>query len=310
MAGVVVQGFEARYVPGAAEALRRAHRRHLAREALLADAPDYELLVRRECEEATGAVALDGDTVVGYLLGRHADGMLGPHVWSTSAGHAVDDPGLIFELYAEASSRWVDAGLTRHFVFAPADQEHVEPWFRLGFGASAYQGARRVDEPHHFDGAGDVVVRLSTPEDLSEVAALAREQSLHLKASPSFSEIVVASEEAVANEWRDTWERDDYTHFVAMLDGRIVGQLLLYRRPTGDLRTPSSSIDLASATTRSECRGLGVGRTLTSVALEWATSKGFEVMTADWRATNLVAARFWPHRGFRTTFLRLYRSIP
>jgi hypothetical protein len=26
--------------------------------------------------------------------------------------------------------------------------------------------------------------------------------------------------------------------------------------------------------------------------------------------TNLLASRFWPRRGFRTSFLRLYRSIP
>jgi hypothetical protein len=26
--------------------------------------------------------------------------------------------------------------------------------------------------------------------------------------------------------------------------------------------------------------------------------------------TNLLASRFWPRRGFRTTFLRVYRSIP
>jgi hypothetical protein len=26
--------------------------------------------------------------------------------------------------------------------------------------------------------------------------------------------------------------------------------------------------------------------------------------------TNLLASRFWPKRGFRTAFLRLYRSIP
>jgi hypothetical protein len=33
-------------------------------------------------------------------------------------------------------------------------------------------------------------------------------------------------------------------------------------------------------------------------------------MLTDWRVTNLLASRFWPRRGFRTTFLRLYRSIP
>jgi hypothetical protein len=30
----------------------------------------------------------------------------------------------------------------------------------------------------------------------------------------------------------------------------------------------------------------------------------------DWRVTNQLSFRFWPKRGFRTSFLRLYRSIP
>jgi hypothetical protein len=33
-------------------------------------------------------------------------------------------------------------------------------------------------------------------------------------------------------------------------------------------------------------------------------------MVTDWRVTNLLSSRFWPARGFRTTFLRLYRHIP
>jgi hypothetical protein len=33
-------------------------------------------------------------------------------------------------------------------------------------------------------------------------------------------------------------------------------------------------------------------------------------MVTDWRVTNLLASRFWPRRGFRTSFVRLYRSIP
>jgi hypothetical protein len=33
-------------------------------------------------------------------------------------------------------------------------------------------------------------------------------------------------------------------------------------------------------------------------------------MVTDWRMTNMLASRFWPKRGFRVTFLRLYRSIP
>ena len=44
--------------------------------------------------------------------------------------------------------------------------------------------------------------------------------------------------------------------------------------------------------------------------LEAAYEHGYETMITDWRMTNLLASRFWPRRGFRETFLRLYRSIP
>jgi len=310
MARVVVRAFEDVHVPGAADVLRRRHRRHVEHEPLLAHDPDFELLINREREGASGVVAVDGDTVVGYLLGRNTSGRLGPHVWSTSAGHAADDPDLVVELYTEAASIWVDLGLSRHFVFAPADREHVEPWFRLGFGASAFQAVRPVDAPSGSQGEHDVAVRLSTPADLPEIAALARLLPLHLKASPSFSEVAIDSEAATADDWRDTWERSEFTHFVAELGGRVAGQLLLYRRPTGDLRVPANSIDLASATTTPALRSLGIGRALTTAALSWASAQGISAMTTDWRATNVLAARFWPHRGFRPTFLRLYRSIP
>ena len=49
---------------------------------------------------------------------------------------------------------------------------------------------------------------------------------------------------------------------------------------------------------------------LTEHALGWAHEHGYEAMITDWRMTNLLASRFWPRRGFRETFLRLYRSIP
>ena len=36
----------------------------------------------------------------------------------------------------------------------------------------------------------------------------------------------------------------------------------------------------------------------------------YAAMVTDWRVTNLLASRFWPKRGFRPAFFRLYRSIP
>ena len=83
----------------------------------------------------------------------------------------------------------------------------------------------------------------------------------------------------------------------------------VYRRPP-DLRVPVDSIDLADASTSPVERGSGVGLALTHHVLGWAHERGYATTTIDWRMTNLLASRFWPRRGFRETFLRLYRSIP
>jgi ribosomal protein S18 acetylase RimI-like enzyme len=78
---------------------------------------------------------------------------------------------------------------------------------------------------------------------------------------------------------------------------------------TGLTRPPGAGF-LAFAVTAPESRGSGTGIELTSAAFAWARERGYEVMVTDWRVTNLLASRFWPARGFRTSFLRLYRSIP
>ena len=73
---------------------------------------------------------------------------------------------------------------------------------------------------------------------------------------------------------------------------------------------PVDGIDLAGASTEPALRGSGIGLALTHHAIAWAHEHGYPTMTTDWRMTNLLASRFWPRRGFRETFLRLYRSIP
>jgi predicted N-acetyltransferase YhbS len=130
--------------------------------------------------------------------------------------------------------------------------------------------------------------------------------AVHL--SPSFTGIPPRSAEEVEAQWLE----DDFSPFelfVAERDSRVVGHLLLYRRPP-DLRVPTESIDLAQASVEPEARGSGVGRALTAHGIRWAHEHDYPSMTIDWRMTNLWASRFWPNRGFRTTFLRLYRSIP
>ena len=112
-------------------------------------------------------------------------------------------------------------------------------------------------------------------------------------------------------EWHDLWEEEEYpAHFVAERDGRIVGHSLLYSRPMGDLRVPADNVDLAHAATLDDVRGSGVGLALAHHSLAWAHEHGYRSMTIDWRSANLLSSRFWPRRGFRPQYLRLYRAIP
>ena len=298
--------FAEEHVPGAAALLAERHAAHRAVEPLLPERSDFAGEIEKERQDATGAVAVEDGAVVGFLLGQHRENFMGPHIWSHVAGHAVRDPELARDLYAAAAQRWVDEGVTRHFVFIPSyDSALIDAWFRLSFGAS---GALAIRETAPEDFESEVGIRHGTRDDYPEAARLELEMSRSMQPSPSFSGIALQTPEEVLAEWQED-EDDEFELFVAERDGRVVGQFLLYRRPP-DLRVPDRNIDLAQASTEPGARGRGVGRALTAHVIRWAYENGYPTMTTDWRMTNLLASRFWPKRGFRPVFLRLYRSIP
>jgi GNAT superfamily N-acetyltransferase len=295
------------HVAGAARLLAERHEAHRRFEPLLPAVQDFAAHVRAELADGSGSVALVGDDVVGYLIGKRREDPIGPHVWSSPAGHAVEEPELARDLYAAAAGRWVEEGLTRHFVFVPAIRELVEPWFRLSFGASAALALRTTAGV--VPAASAVVVRQSTPDDLGEVARLAGVLDATLVETPSFSGFRRTTQAERETALSDLWEQDAYVHFVAELDGRVCGHVLLQHKPV-DLRIPPRSVDLTIAATDPDVRGAGVGVAMTEHVLFWALAHGMTTMTTDWRMTNLAASRFWPRRGFREMFLRLYRSVP
>ena len=309
MPALEIQPFTDDHVDTAADLLAERHTRHRQVEPLLPETVDFREQIARELDGGTGVAALRDGEMVGYLVGARREDQVGPHVWSYIAGHAVRDPELVRDLYAAAAGTWVEVGLTRHFVYVPALPELIDPWFRLSFGGSAALGTRETADGPTLD-VRDVVVRDGTPGDIEAAARLDRAMGESMIPGPSFSYHETGAMEEVVEEWQGTWDdTDTYRHFVAERDGRVVGHVLLYRRPA-DLRVPRDSIDLAQASTEPHLRGSGIGLALTAHVLDWAHDHGYPTMVTDWRMTNLFASRFWPKRGFRETFLRLYRSIP
>jgi GNAT superfamily N-acetyltransferase len=311
VAALEIVPFTDAHLDDAAALLAARHARHREAEPLLPNGLDFrsELEGEWRAEGANGVFATRGGEPLAYLIASpFTVGDSAPWMRANVAGLAIEgDREAMRDVYAAAAQRWVDDGLTRHAVFVPShDAELVDAWFRLSFGASSYLAMRETrpdgEEPFH----ADVEIRPGTREDLEDAARLELEMSKAMVPSPSFSTVPLQPYEEVLAEWRD---EDDapYELFVAERDGRVVGHILLYRRPP-DLRVPQESIDLAQASTEPEARGMGVGRALTEHVIRWADEHGHPVMTTDWRATNLWASRFWPRRGFRPSFIRLYRS--
>ena len=307
MAGLEIVPFSDAHLDDAAALLAARHARHREAEPLLPALADPREAIEREwhMEGASGVFAGSAYLIAAPL---HVRGTTWMRVGI--AGQAIEgDREPMRDVYAVAGKRWVDEGLREHDVFVPShDAELVDAWFRLSFGASAVlalrETASRAEEPF----GGGVTIRLGTLEDLDEAARLDLDMTEALRRAPSFSKLPLQTQTELATEWREELDELD-TLFVAEREGRIVGLLLLYHRPP-DLRVAPDSIDLAQASTEPEARGTGVGRALTEHAIRWAHYNGHPVMTTDWRMTNLWASRFWPKRGFRPAFLRVYRSIP
>jgi GNAT superfamily N-acetyltransferase len=312
MNGLEIHPFSDEDLDAATELLAARHRRHRRAEPLLPNVTDFRAEIEREwgADGAAGVFASRGGEPVAYLIARPLP-YAGSGTWMLAgiAGHAIEgDPETIRDVYAAAAGVWTEAGHTRHGVFVPStDLALIDSWFRLCFGASGVLAARKTGLEKPVD-AG-VTIRRGTPDDIEDAARLERDMSDSMLPSPSFSGLTFQAPEEAIEEWRGTWDDETFVHFVAERDGRLVGNALLYRRPP-DLRVPENSIDLAQASTEPKARGSGVGLALTAHMLSWAHEAGYPTMVTDWRMTNLFASRFWPRRGFRTTFLRLYRSIP
>ena len=263
-------------------------------------------------EGVAGAVALRDGKLVGYLVGAPGDDSIwGANEWVDAAGHAAEEPEVVRHLYAEVAAQWAEQGRNRHWAVVPAaDEALVDAWFRLSFGQQHAYGIRAVEPEPWPEG-----VRVAEQRDVDAMVELAPLLPDHQALSPVFSgrpidpgadELRAEIEEDLANDSAGT--------FVTEQDGRIVGNFFVAPVELSSMHTgltrPDRACYLGFALVDPAARGSGVGLALTQACFAWAHEAGYETMVTDWRVTNLLASRFWPRRGFRTTFLRLYRSIP
>jgi ribosomal protein S18 acetylase RimI-like enzyme len=316
-----ISAFSDEHVDAAGTLLAARHAEHRRSEPLLP--PRYEdpteaaqeVVAAWRRPDASGAVAIRDGRLVGFLIGAPRDVEIwGDNVWVEAAGHAAEEAEDVRDLYGGAAGIWFDEGRQRHYALVPAGEaDLVDAWFRVGFGQQQAYAVREVPsglEPRPPNG---LEIRAPREEDIEALIAVDLALPAHQRSSPVFSERPLPSEDEIRSEWHSTLT-DDEKVLIGVREGRPVacwsfaaaGLSVHYH----GLMEPDRSCYLAFASTLPETRGSGVGVALTDAVLAAAAEQGYAAMVTDWRVTNLLASRFWPKRGFRTAFLRLYRSIP
>jgi GNAT superfamily N-acetyltransferase len=312
-----LRSFAEDHLDAAAELLAARHRHHRATEPLLSERFEDASATRDEVaslwaqDDVSGGVLLRDGDVAGFLLGtRREDQNWGANIWIEAAGYAVTDAELIRDLYAFCSQRWVDEGRTRHYALVPALDDQVDAWFRMSFGAQQAHGIKEIDQQPWPPGA-----RRAEPGDIEALMEIVPLIAEHHGRAPVFSGVDWDED---ADELRTMLAAeiadDELGELVYERDGRVVAHFELVSAEKGSmhrsLAQPDRAALLGFAASLPGVRGSGAGVALTEAASAWAHEQGYATMVTDWRETNLLSSRFWPARGFRRSFLRLYRSIP
>ena len=318
MALLEIRPFAPEFVGAAGELLATRQLAHRAAEPLLPKRYEDAAAAQAEVEAllagdgVSGTVGLRDGRVVGYLLAApRPNPIWGEHVWVELAGHAVEEPEDLRDLYAAAAVRWVEEGNVRHYALAPAHDEGLQrAWSRVGFGQQHAHGVREVPDVEWPDG-----VRLAEERDVDALVRLTPLLPDHQALSPTFAGGLAAEDpDELRAEILEDLRKPEIGDLVAERDGKIIGafQLVPAELSTvhAGLARPERAALLGWAATDPEVRGSGAGLALTHGAFAWARERGYGTMVTDWRVTNLLSSRFWAARGFRETFLRMYRHIP
>jgi ribosomal protein S18 acetylase RimI-like enzyme len=314
--------FASGHVDAAGELLAARHTAHRRAEPLLpegfeeAEAARAEVAAAWRAEGSSGAAGFRDGRLVGYLIGApREDSAWGANVFIEAAGHAVEQAEDARDLYALAATGWVEQGRPRHYAVVPStDAALVDAWFRLGFGQQQALAVLQVPTEIEVRVPDSLEIREPREEDIEALLPLDFALPAHQRASPVFSPRPLPTPVEVRAEWRSTIAGNEEQVLIGWVDSRPVACWSICAAERSNdhrgLPCPERAAFLAFAVTLPETRGTGVGVALTDASMALAAEGGYKAMVTDWRVTNLAASRFWPRRGFRTAFVRLYRSIP
>lgn len=263
-----------------------------------------------------GLTAFDGEQLQGYLIGAADESaLMGRTVWFAPESYALApdaEPELLRILYAGQAGHWVEQGYFNHYALAPARSVLLDAWLSLGFAYQQAYGLLELSEVEDVAPPAGLVLRTARPEDGPALAAMAHFTAAHQTRSPVFAPGPPEYFDELREGYAGLVQNDETAAvWVALMDGDLIGVQAYYAAPAAgnNFLSDDGWIELAAANIHPDWRGRGIGLALTAAGLGWARGQGYAVCLTDWRVTNLLAARFWPRRGFTPVYYRLERRI-
>lgn len=244
--------------------------------------------------------------LVGHLYGALLDSpTYGPSVWIGPDGVSFDDGDALASLYAVAGEEWVARGASEHFVWTLDDPSTTTAWYDLGFARMHTRGVMQLREGQHAL-ADKYTLRLGTFDDLELAIELDDELDRAQNLGPSFSRGL--SKASQRDDWIETLSDPDTRHFIVDADGVAIAQCITF--PLLDQRSSfDGTIHLSAVVVVEGHQRQGIASAMVDAALSDARERGFVYAETNWRITNRQAARYWTAYGFRTTYVRLHRTI-
>lgn len=269
-------------------------------------------------KQASGFAALVDGQLVAYLIGDMViDNTWGRSGWVRTAGCAYAPAAgveIVRELYAALGARWVDYGIFSHFALLPvSDPALLHAWFSLSFGIEqihALADLTTIDLTLPSMPPG-LEIRKAGPADRHHLATMSDVIWKTQVKALVWGVMMPESQQEQAAGWAELVDESDVTVWLALQAGEVVGCQGYWpaEESADNLLIPGSCMHLSVAGTREAARGQGIGTRLTHCGFAHAKAAGYRFCEADWRSTNLLAARFWPRQGFQPMVYRLVRRL-
>jgi GNAT superfamily N-acetyltransferase len=265
-------------------------------------------------EEAYGVVALDraGD-LAGYLIGWHrTEEIWGRACWSPIEGHALA-PGVdaehVRDLYAAWAEHFVQRGIFRHYVHAPADDSQLQAaWHRTGFGQMQAHATREIPPDVKAPTDTAFTIRKGGPADVDLLDPMFPIIPAALMLSPAYAISLPERFENMRQDYEADFSDPKARYWFAEEDGAALG-LVGFWDPDPEPMVPDGAIEMSAAMTLPSARNRGVARALIETAWAEALARGVHWVVTDWRTASLPTHRSWIALGYRPLYYRLHRHI-